>query len=470
MLMCMLMVTQIYAQQPERAPLPQYRPTFTAKHFVMNPKNTGFILVDDTTGEILDALNVEDVFIPASVGKVLTAQYALKSLGTSYTFETRLLKNGVVEDGILKGDLILQGGGDPELNTSHLVELVEALKAAGIRQVTGEFFYDSTALPSFERLEKGQPLTAAYNPSVSGLNLNFNRLNFSWAQKGHAQYEISVTSAADQHIYTTDYASIGYANGVDVRHSVGDYSESWVFSPRILNKAGKRRLPVRNSALYTANVMYWISRDKGVLLPKPRVGQAPVFFDVIATHTSRPVDQIIRGMLQYSTNLTAEALGISASIVRGKRVRNLAESGRAMVATLLPNASTNDIMLMNHSGLSSSSRMTPKATLAALRALDISDFLTPFRVQRLPKGVSIQAKTGTIYYARGLAGYIVLPDKRRLAFVIFTTDYDKRQAYEANFDASAIISAGAQERTWLNRARTLEARILRYWAQHFAGR
>jgi serine-type D-Ala-D-Ala carboxypeptidase/endopeptidase (penicillin-binding protein 4) len=443
----------------------------SAKVFVSSSdllQKTGFILIDRATGEVLDSHNPNDTFIPASVSKIFTAQYVLDTFGESYTFETRLLKNSTVENGVLKGDLILKGGGDPELNVSHLVDFIKSLKQAGIHTVEGHFLYDPSALPSLSQLEEDQPVTAAYNPSVSGLNLNFNRIKFSWKQDKSSRYDLAVTSQSDEYEYPIDYASVGVADGdVDVRHSVGDQGESWVFSPETLKSAGTLWLPVRNSASYTANVFYWIAQQEGITLPKPRLGTTPVFGDTINVHTSRPVKEILEDMLLYSTNVTAEALGASASIARGERVDTLLQSARSMTSVLMPDVSRVDLNLVNHSGLSSWSRATPIVTATMLKNFDLSGILPPFDVNEIPDTVSITAKTGTIYFGRGLAGYITAPNNHQLAFAIYTSDYDKRSLFEKDFNPNVITSELMEEREWLRRARDLENDILSFWVQHF---
>jgi serine-type D-Ala-D-Ala carboxypeptidase/endopeptidase (penicillin-binding protein 4) len=88
----------------------------------------GFVLADARTGAVLDARQADVPLPPASVTKAVTALYALDALGTAHRFTTRLLATGPVTGGILEGDLILAGGGDPTLSTDHLAEMASALR------------------------------------------------------------------------------------------------------------------------------------------------------------------------------------------------------------------------------------------------------------------------------------------------------------------------------------------------------
>lgn len=480
------MVSTVYAQQATMTtvvPYPLSRPfvynssTITSAKTIVENDNTngitGYILLDRQTGKVLDALNSESLFIPASVTKIFTAKYALDVLRPQYKFETRLLSNGIITNGVLNGDLILQGGGDPELDLASLVKMVEALENAGIHAVTGQFLYDGNVLPSLSEIELNQPLMAAYNPSISGLNLNFNRVYVNWNQLENKEYDIRATSRSDGYEYVTDYTRTKYilddsGTTKDVVFSIDDdKKESWIFSSSILKTKGTRWLPVKNSALYTANIFRNIAFEKaGIQLAMPRIGTAPVLANTITVHVSRPVEEIVNDMLRYSTNLTAEALGLSSSIARGKNIKNLVQSASEMVRYTSPEFAKKSLVLKNHSGLSSTSRVTPRVTAALLKANDLSKNLKDFSIKGLHEDISIVAKTGTIYYGRGLAGYIIMPDNRELVFAIFTSDFEARKTFERLFDPSSTITYSI-ERTWLSRARKLEKSILSFWADKY---
>ena len=72
-------------------------------------------VVNAATGELVEEYQPGLRLPPASVAKAATAFYALSRLGAAHRFETRLIATGPVRDGRIEGDLVLQGGGDPEL-------------------------------------------------------------------------------------------------------------------------------------------------------------------------------------------------------------------------------------------------------------------------------------------------------------------------------------------------------------------
>src|SRR6056297_3317086 len=113
--------------------------------------DVSFSVIDVKTGLLLEGYEARSGLPPASVTKAITALYALDVLGPGYRFETRLLATGPVEDGVLKGDLVLAGGGDPTLDTDGLAALASKLKQAGVRAITGKLRVWDGALP-FERV------------------------------------------------------------------------------------------------------------------------------------------------------------------------------------------------------------------------------------------------------------------------------------------------------------------------------
>ena len=84
----------------------------------------------------------ERPFNPASTMKLVTTHAALAMLGPSYRWTTRFLTTGPIRDGVLQGDLILQGGGDPHLVIEDLHALMADLRAQGLTTIRGDLVVD----------------------------------------------------------------------------------------------------------------------------------------------------------------------------------------------------------------------------------------------------------------------------------------------------------------------------------------
>jgi D-alanyl-D-alanine carboxypeptidase/D-alanyl-D-alanine-endopeptidase (penicillin-binding protein 4) len=112
---------------------------------------------------------------PASVMKLLTSLMALDTLGPNYRWRTEAYIRGKLKQGILDGDLILKGYGDPSLTPERFWQLLYGLRARGIRVIQGDLILDGSYFspPRDQRGDfDGRP-RRAYNALPHPLSLNF---------------------------------------------------------------------------------------------------------------------------------------------------------------------------------------------------------------------------------------------------------------------------------------------------------
>lgn len=105
---------------------------------------------------------------PASLTKVATTLAAIKTWGLSHRFKTEVFATGPIQNGVLQGDLHIQGMGDPLLGTVDAIAIGNQLNAAGIRQVTGNLVLSGALALNFdvEPESIGQQLQAIWNPAA----------------------------------------------------------------------------------------------------------------------------------------------------------------------------------------------------------------------------------------------------------------------------------------------------------------
>ena len=158
----------------------------------------GYLAVDGKTGQVLQSRAAAEPFVPASSIKIASTAAALVVLGANHRFATTWLTTGAVADGVLKGDLILKGGGDPLLDSDHYADAAQRLKQLGIRRVAGRFVYDSSDFATVRAIDgeyegsDGLPPGPIANPGLAALSVNFNRLKLKW-ERGKAPDAIAVT-------------------------------------------------------------------------------------------------------------------------------------------------------------------------------------------------------------------------------------------------------------------------------------
>lgn len=425
----------------------------------------GFAVADVNSGEMLEARLGGTPLPPASTLKAITAIYALDQLGPAHRFRTRLIATGPVQGGKLDGHLVLAGGGDPTLDTDRLAELASALKKAGITEVTGKFLVWADALPRTDRIDDNQPEHVSYNPAVSGMNLNFNRVHFEWTRLRDDQYKMTMQARSRNFRPDTRVASMSI---VDRKAPVFDHwsngvQDHWSVARRALGKEGARWLPVRYPAEYAGDVFRTLARANGVVLSPPAViGDLPEG-TVLASVESAPLTPMLQDMLKYSTNLTAEAVGLAATIADGGRPTSLAQSGFRMSARMAQKYHLRGTHFRDHSGLGYASNVAAEDMVRIMCAnTHIAPLLKTVNLasgdQSAPDNVVARAKTGTLNFVSSLAGFIDAGD-RQLCFAILTADTERRNAIPPE---QRERPSGA--RGWANRSRQLQRDLIRNWA------
>ncbi len=427
---------------------------------------TSYVVADARTGEVLESVSPLRQHPPASVAKAVTALYALERLGSDFRYRTRLVGTGPVTGGVLQGDLVLIGSGDPVLSSDDLYELASGLKAAGVTSVKGALKIYQGALPSVEEIDPAQPVQVGYNPGIGGVNLNFNRAYLEWKQVG-ASYTINMDARTER--FRPDI-SFARAQIVDGPGPIFTYSntqdrENWTVARKALGKGGGRWLPVRRPVVYAGDVLRTLARSHGIELPKAQLTQnLPSAVTEFAEHHSPPMSQICQDMLKYSTNLTAEVVGLTAS-----GAATLRASARTMSEWAQSRAGTRNAIFTDHSGLGDQTTVSAQDMVRALNAHRARDILRPILKEvavRDPAGVPIEngptkvmAKTGTLNFVSGLAGYIDMDDGRELVFAIFASDEERRNKLRRE---ERERPRGA--RSWNGRAKTMQQKLIRRWA------
>jgi len=240
-----------------------------------------------------------------------------------------------------------------------------------------------------------------------------------------------------------------------------------------LGKGGGRWLPVRDPLGYVGEVFRSLARSHGIELKKAKVsGGAVPSGTVLAEHVSVELNKIIRGMLKYSTNLTAEVLGLVATAKRGKPGATLKASAGEMSAWLSRKLNAKRPKFVDHSGLGDASRITSHDMVRALSVAGVDGPLIRLMKQipmkdeknRVIKNhpLKVFAKTGTLNFVSALAGYVRTPDGRQLAFAIFSADTNRRAGL-----TKAQRDRPEGGRAWTLRARRMQQRMLERWADVF---
>ncbi|MEL6960035.1 MAG: D-alanyl-D-alanine carboxypeptidase/D-alanyl-D-alanine-endopeptidase [Pseudomonadota bacterium] len=427
------------------------------------------VVADARTGEELVAVGADIPLPPASVTKAVTALYALDALGGGFRFVTRVVAMGDVTDGVLEGDLVLVGGGDPTLSADHLAQLAADVAEAGIVQVRGRLLCWRGALPYAEEIEPSQLDYLGYNPAVSGLNLNYNRVHFEWKRSGGA-WQTTMDARTEDRVPPVSMARVRIVDRASPVFTAAG-PDRWTVARSALGQGGSRWMPVRQPALYAGDVFRAVAREVDLTLPAPEViDDLPEGFDAgqeVAQHRSPTLRTICQEMLLYSTNLTAEICGLAATQARVNQPLDIVASAQVMNDWLGETYGI-EAAFKDHSGLSDENRISAAAMQAILLQEGPASALRPIlrriamrdadrnRIEDYP--VVVRAKTGTLNFVSSLSGFIETATGDDLIFTIFTANLERRAQGKAS---GAEVPEGSI--AWNRRSKRLQQQVLQRW-------
>ena len=477
---CLLLCLAAASPAEAAAPAPAASAPSTAAPLIARlgfaQDQVGFILADVESGKILESQSADHFFLPASVTKLATAYAAVKILGPDYRFTTALYRRG--------NDIYLKGGGDPVLSANDLQKLAIQLQANRPDGKNGRFFFDDTLMAVLPEVSASQPIPTAYNAGFGALNVDFNRIEVIWSKSADGVPIFQTRSIADGLILPCDWVAFAPAEealppGAPFVYDGGGEGERWRYAGH-LPAQGNTFLPVRSPSLQTALVFRQLALANGIALPLPEPGHVPANAVEIAVVQSPALSEILGGLLRYSNNMEAELIGLAASRQLTGKALTLKESSAALSQWLTQQAAGTDwrgLHLENHSGLSPDNRVSPNQLLALLKLIAAEPALLTVLPQRDDDGDiaepatksaarPITGKTGTMDYARGLAGFFPARDGRLLAFAIFVFDGKRRAALNAAMDRRVADSLPAAN-AWTHRAKLLDNALLKAWLKKY---
>lgn len=407
----------------------------------------GVHVMDVDTGETVYAYNPDEPRIIASNTKLFTTAAALDALGPGYFFETRFVRRGPVQDGVLHGDLGVIGGGDPHISgrdydgdsLAVFRQWAHALQERGVRRVTGDLYLDHGLFvpPVVHPDWPPEQLTSWYEAPVDALSFSDNCVLVRvWpgSRGGRAQVEMvpnvgvfqvdntsrTVDSRRAHNLVVARTGSVLVVRG-GMWKSSGPI-ETWVTVPDPVTYFG---LGVK-AALESEGVTF-----EGGLRPVPRL-PADIWERVDVHRTD--LATAVRVTNKRSQNFYAESL---AKLVGARRcaqgswdegVRAISEFA---VATGIPEGA---FEMADGSGMSRGNRFSPRHLTTLLRHMFFHESGMEF-AQSLPYGGedngswkrrlaappyrgNVFAKTGTLSGVSALSGYAKAVSGKTYAFSI----------------------------------------------------
>ncbi|MDA1080269.1 MAG: D-alanyl-D-alanine carboxypeptidase/D-alanyl-D-alanine-endopeptidase [Gemmatimonadetes bacterium] len=419
----------------------------------------GVMVVSLSNGDTLFDHNAERMLLPASTMKLFTSALALDRFGPNGRFETQLLHTGSITNGVLHGDLILRGAGDPTLGGSPAVGdvsppmavLARAVANAGVTRVTGSIIGDASEFDDGKVPEgwKRRYLHASYAARVSALSFNENRIGILVKPTGKAaavRFRPAISGVGITNTVRI-VANSRSARIVVTQDSVkGTIKVSgWIGA---LSAERNYQLVVENPALFAVGALKAALEKQGVQVDGPiRRGEGLGIVAPVATIESPTLEQMIMQMNGKSNNHFAELL--FRSVGRSIGERGSATMSNTMLGQFLVNkvrVDSETVFAADGSGLSTLDRVTPRALVQLLNYAKTASWWSSLeqslpiagktetlarRMRRTPAMGNLRAKTGSTNDIASLGGYVTAGNGEDLAFAIIYNGTDLWRAREA---------------------------------------
>jgi serine-type D-Ala-D-Ala carboxypeptidase/endopeptidase (penicillin-binding protein 4) len=412
------------------------------------PSSTlSFVVIDVDSGRVIASLNPDTPRSPASAIKVVTTFAALDSLGPAYTWHTQALATGEIADGVLDGDLVLKGGGDPYMTSERWWSFVGALRARGLKSIRGDIVIDDTAFalePEDPGAFDGRP-HEAYNAAPDALMVNFQSVEFTLLPDAATRSVRIVANPAPVNLAIENHVGFasGRCGGAAARVNFEVPTPGWdevVFSGLLARTCAERSITrvLLKAPTYAFGTFVALWRELGgEFTGKMRLGPAPADARPLLSFDSLSLAEIIRLTNKFSNNLMArhllltlgsERYGTPATVDKGARALGDWARERGLA---LPG-----LEIDNGSGLSRTTRISALEMAQVLRAAYHSRYAPEFIVSLPLAGIdgtlrsrmhgtaagSVRLKTGHLDGVTAVAGYVTTPAGKTYVLVSFVND------------------------------------------------
>jgi D-alanyl-D-alanine carboxypeptidase/D-alanyl-D-alanine-endopeptidase (penicillin-binding protein 4) len=404
-------------------------------------------VLDATTGEQIFAANPNMGLAPASTLKTVTSITAFNVLGAVYKFETQFGYTGTIDvNGILNGDIIIKGGGDPTLGSwrwtstkenAVVTKLVTALQQAGIKQINGRVIGDDSVFDT-QSIPDGwiwQDLGNYYGAGTSGLCWRENTFDIKYAT-GPVGSPVKVlrTSPAMPYFNFTSEVTNSAAGSGDKSYAylpVGNKS-MYIRGSYAIDKAKKSISvalpdPAYDAAWRLTDTLKQIGittsqEPESIVTLNAKGETAPVISKTLLTISSPELSKIVYWLNKESINLYAEQLLKTIALKTGKPVSTKMGVEALQNFWKVRGIDTHTLNLYDGSGLAPADRITT-STLAHILQTAVTQPWYPAFFESLPLYNNMHMKSGTIADVVAYAGYQTHAG-RKLCFSAIINNYN----------------------------------------------
>jgi D-alanyl-D-alanine carboxypeptidase/D-alanyl-D-alanine-endopeptidase (penicillin-binding protein 4) len=422
----------------------------------------GVLAISLDRGDTLVSINATTPLVPASNVKLLTTAAALHYLNSDFRYRTFLVTESPVVDGVLRGDLVLYGTGDPALSwrfsdsrTATLEALADSLLAQGITRIEGSVVGDASYFTGAGRHADWDPRDRddwfAAPATALSFNENVVTLRIVSRETSAQPTVLTVPNGALAGVPVINKSTFVSSGPTRPLRMGRPQPESPIVVSGDFRRGSRdqwRLVTVDNPPQYAAAMLERALSDRGITVTGPtraefnpnrsllsgvRDWSASEHPRILATHRSPELLELLKVTNQESHNLYAELiLKTLGRVVEGDG--SFEGGARAVTRFLVDVVGTggDGVHLVDGSGLSRTNLVSPAAFVSALSYMSQTDHWDALwaslpeaggkgrlrRMGRSPAASNLRAKTGTLTNVSALSGQLTTMEGERVAFSI----------------------------------------------------
>lgn len=392
----------------------------------------GFCVLGPEGEELYLSPLAETAFCPASALKTVTTAAALDLLGPEFRFETALAAAAPGPNGVLAGNLVLLGGGDPTLAAEDLDALAAELVKQGLKRVEGRVIPDASVFPPQAVSDHWNwgDIGNAYGAGAYGLNVDRNRLEISFQpdKRTGSPARLLETPVTGKETRWINRVSTGPAGSGD---QVVVYSEPYGSTVTLQGTVplGENPFTVTGALpdppAAAASLMTRALQRAGVTVIGREIPASPPALVKLATHRSASLAEVIGHLHRTSDNLEAQCLFLT---IGRQEKKQAAEALRRYWEK--QGVFFKGLRLIDGSGLARATMIRP-IDLARINHIArqgphgdrFRDSLSTYL------GGKVRAKLGAMSGVKTEVGFLTLPDGKELTYALMANGLDPALDY-----------------------------------------
>ena len=409
----------------------------------------GIAVYDVDAERMIYSRNANQAFLPASNQKIVTSAAALDILGSTHRYETTLHYNGSAQGSVMRGDLLLDGSGDPTFGSSQVrgedpfKAWAQRLAEMGVERIEGRLIGDDNA---FDDRPYPEGWTVNYITEQKGRHMGNSAGGLAYRDNVVPLIVRATRPGAPPsvEVQPKDVVSINNQAVTSSRWRGNTLQVNRTFSTNELvltgsvarSYDGTLAVPVSNPTTFVLRSFERRLQEAGIetdleLIDIDDLEDQPDRGSPLFVEFSRPLAEIAAVMNKESNNFYAEQ--VFRSYGWGGSARGAARRTKAFLREAGIN--TRQLLVHDGSGLSRKDLITPQAMVKLLAHMNRHEEREAF-LASLPRGgeynttldyrlhrTDVQAKTGSLEFVRSLSGYTKRANGNRVAFAVFANNY-----------------------------------------------